>query len=259
MKKEKLYIKRGVGCILVITGILFGLPEKSTAQTINLKDSLALYLPFSFNANDESGRNIPTSPKGPLLTYDQYGNPEMAAEFDGVNDYISINNNEPLITAKQFSICMWAKIDGRSHAAGGSSNSLFEQGNQEGSTPVYIHFDAEQNGETRLVVRSSIATGSLHIKCAYPGDNLWHHYAGVLDEEKTLSIYIDGKRQLSGTFPNDGDFVSGVTTVKIGSYNPGYQNQGSFHGDLDDVFIYNRGLNPCEIETLYSGQLLEER
>ncbi len=259
MKTVKLNIRKGVLPLLIITGILFGLPKEGRTQTINLKDSLALYLPFNSNINDESGRNIPTLTKGTLFTYDRHGNPELAAEFDGVNDSIQINNNAPLITARQFTICMWAMIDGRSHAPAGMSNSLFEQGDQESSTPVYIHFDAELNGETRLEVRSSITTGSLVIKCAYPGYNLWHHYVGVLDEEKTLSIFIDGKRQLSGTFPNDGDFITGISTVKIGSYNPGNQNKGSFYGDLDEVYIFNRALVPCEIEALYSGQLLKER
>jgi hypothetical protein len=28
---------------------------------------------------------------------------------------------------------------------------------------------------------------------------------------------------------------------------------------MDEVFIYNRALNLCEIETLYTGDLLDER
>jgi len=237
--------------ILLLTPGLF-------SQEIKLEEGLLLYLPFNGNATDESGNNILTDPNDPKLTPDRHGNPDQAFLFDGFDDYISLNNNQALITTKQFTICMWARIDGRSNAEYSPSNTLFEQRDQDNGDPNSIHFNGELNGICYIGITSStFQTGRVSV--TYPGDHQWNHFLCMLDENDILSIYFNGKLQGSTEFQNDGDFVTGVTTVKIGSHNPDHKNYGAFYGAIDEVYIYKRALKPCEIEALYAGQLLKER
>ncbi len=99
------------------------------AQEIDLENDLILYLPLKGNALDESGNKVPTMLDRPFLTKDRYGNPDQAYYFDGINDQIILNQNQALITSNQFTICMWAKINGRSKAEPTYNNPLFEQRN----------------------------------------------------------------------------------------------------------------------------------
>jgi hypothetical protein len=42
--------------------------------------------------------------------------------------------------------------------------------------------------------------------------------------------------------------------------NPFYNDLNyNFHGKIDDLFIYNRAINECEIEALYRGSFPPER
>jgi len=74
-----------------------------------------------------------------------------------------------------------------------------------------------------------------------------------------MRIYVDGQLYCWGTFPSDGDFVTDIDHVNLGSHHYQGWQMGAFNGVMDEVYIYNRALNLCEIEALYSGQLLDER
>ncbi len=109
------------------------------------------------NADDESRMNTPTRIEGPKLTYDRFGNPDQAYLFDGIDDYIMLNNNEALITEKQFTICMWARIIGRSKAEPKYNNSLFEQRNDDPTEGLFESLLGElmksmgENGPARSI------------------------------------------------------------------------------------------------------------
>lgn len=56
-------------------------------------NGLILHLPFDGNANDMSGRGNHGTVNGASLTTDRKGNSRSAYSFDGVNDFIRINNS----------------------------------------------------------------------------------------------------------------------------------------------------------------------
>lgn len=248
--------------ILVLRiSILFLAILPLSGQEIDLEDRLVLLLHFDGSAVDESGENVAVQVNGPVLVTDRFGNPASAYMFDGIDDCIGINHQLPLITSESFSISLWARINGRSFSPN-QSNSLFEQRDDESSASSArstIHFNAEYEGQITLNLRSSVI-GSIHaIRCDYAYDENWHHYVAILDEAGGMRIYVDGQLYCQGTFPSDGDFVTGIDHVNLGSHHYGRQQMGAFNGVMDEVYIYNRALNLCEIEALYSGQLLEER
>ncbi|MCP4310363.1 MAG: LamG domain-containing protein [Bacteroidetes bacterium] len=232
--------------------------QEIQAQEIDLEDQLILYLPMDGTAEDKSGMNVPTMVEGPVPTEDQVDNSSQAFLFDGIDDNIILNDNQALITEKQFTICMWARIDGQSQALL-HSNTLFEQRDHFAVAPVVIHFTAEENGKTRLVLRSSAENALYQVEADSLGDGSWHFYTALIDADRIMQIYIDGQWKASATLMNDGNFNTGINRVNIGAHHPGSIITGAFNGAIDEVYIYNRALKLCEIETLYTRELLNER
>jgi hypothetical protein len=82
--------------------ILFNL----SAQ-VNLNNGLVAYYPFNGNANDASGNNNTASLiNGTTFGTDRNGTPNTAAAFDGIDDYISVQDNG-VFSTQIFSIVLW--------------------------------------------------------------------------------------------------------------------------------------------------------
>lgn len=231
------------------------------AQPYDFQDRLLLRLPIDGNAIDQSGNNILTEVNGPTLTEDRFGNPNSAYKFDGKDDYINLNNDAPVITALDFTIAMWVKVDGPSQT---TSNSLFQQRHKE-ADPAFaksvIHFSAEVAGEAYLAVRTSEHSNqpSAKLACNYLEYNKWHHYVALKEGFETR-IYIDGQPCSSVYSDEPGDLTTNIDFVDLGLHK--YYNgeiKGALNGCIDDVHIFNRALNECEILYLYAGSLPDER
>jgi len=74
------------------------------------------------------------------------------------------------------------------------------------------------------------------------------------------SIYLDGSLESS----TDVDFrrtdLNSSVPLTIGMYNMGDNGDHRyFKGYLDEVIIYRRPLNDCEIEVLYTGYMMDDR
>lgn len=254
--KSKIYPKLPV--VILAMAMFMTLVPILRAQEINLEDQLILYLPMTGNAQDASGQDVPTQLRGATLTNDRYGNPDQAYLFDGTNDYIELNNNQALITSMAYTICMWARMDGPSSALSGS-NSLFEQRDAREGAPVVIHFNADQGGISRQVVRTSAENKLYYTDTDFPGYGEWHHFVAMIDPDRLMYIFIDGELRTTTLLANNGNFYYNVQYVSIGAHHPESLTTGIFNGAIDEVYIYNRALKLCEIEALYSGQLQEER
>src|SRR5450432_4011795 len=64
---------------------------------VHLNNGLIAYYPFNGNANDATGNGNNGIPmNGVQLTTDRFGNPNSAYLFDGIDDYILINDNGKL-------------------------------------------------------------------------------------------------------------------------------------------------------------------
>ena len=79
----------------------FTTTEESALPT----DGLIAYYPFNGNANDESGNSNNGTVNGATLTSDRNGNANSAYSFDGINDYIEINN--PFYNNDEITFTAW--------------------------------------------------------------------------------------------------------------------------------------------------------
>ena len=75
--------------------------------TAAIQDNLVAYYPFNGNANDESGNNNHGTVYGATLTEDRFGQQNRAYFFDGINDYIDIDNPAAFDNMDSFTITGW--------------------------------------------------------------------------------------------------------------------------------------------------------
>jgi hypothetical protein len=77
----------------------------------------------------------------------------------------------------------------------------------------------------------------------------WEHYVGVYTGSNGLmKFYKNGVFQSSATYT-----YTSATASSIPLYIGKGISSGNFHGDIDDIGIWNRALTQCEITDLYAG------
>lgn len=205
-------------------------------------DTIVAYYPFSGSAVDSSGFGNDGEVFGAMLTTDRFGNPNSAYEFDGFNDYIRVSDADQLTPSNfRLSISVWFKTKfpgdrfilykgssttNREYASGVRSDSL-------GS------FQINENGSATN--RDGVVTENLI------EENVWQHLVGVWDSS-TVKIYLNNELEMiDSTNLNVSNFGSDLF---IGTYG-GSINQYAFNGKIDDLKIFNVGLDSLFVSRLF--------
>jgi hypothetical protein len=196
-------------------------------------NGLVGWWPFNGNANDESGNGNNGTVNGATLTTDRNGVANKAYSFDGVDDYIAVTRNYQ----SAFSLSIW-----------------FNPTTSTGYNPLVDAFDA--NWEVQLkntypdyVSFLTSASYQEFISSQTTTNNSWN-YLVCTYSSNTVTFYINGIQTDQYTvnpLPNN-----------YGSYNFGASLTGIdqfYNGIIDDIGIWNRALNDCEIQDLYNSQL----
>ena len=247
-------------CFIVIGMLL--VPLSVMAQVKHDEKELELYYDFEELAKDQSGNDHEGRIHGNIdLKPGIFGN---AGVFDGSETGIELgeqvnpsNTYMHSATPSQSFECLFLAN------AVDDKRVLFNEGGSINGFTLRI-----EDGMLRLsvmVTNFSIAEGE------FTDTTDWHHIVGVFDEG-TVLIYLDGKEfaesdanfdilaahgnngGLGGTF-DDNSFPDPPA-------NPGEDNVGqpvgqNFDGLIDEVYIYNRALEPDEIAQ-YAGALAVE-
>jgi len=213
---------------------------------------------FNGNAQDGSGNGNHGTVNGPTLTTDRFGNQDGAYSFDGIDDWVQVNDDSSLRPGL-LTLSAWV------YTTQNSANPIITKmriGNPFGPDggEQYCLFHSQYNTQN--------AAGSFQIKregaCVNGGvgwqrimqNNLnfglgnWHHLAGTYDGT-IMKLYING--QLSGSFnPPSGP----IDDCANGSFNigRGWVNFDFFSGIIDDIGIWDRALTQQEITNLYNSQ-----
>jgi hypothetical protein len=205
-------------------------------------NGLVGWWPFNGNANDESGNGNNGTVNGATLTTDRFGIANKAYSFDGVDDFIQTTANFTLgASAKSFSV--WFKSTqfkyGWVISGGGEINNqsfgLFYELNQ--TTQIY-HDLTFQDNNTNHNYGNVTNTGQWNnMIITYDGNNL----KGFLN-----GIQIGSSNRTLNT-------VTG--NIKFGERQSLNLFNSRFNGVIDDISIYNRALNECEIHDLYNSQI----
>jgi hypothetical protein len=210
--------------------------EKSFRMTVQPNGLAALYpldetsLPpiydNSVNAVNGTAVNSPTSTAGKLGT---------ALTFNGTSQYVQIGSTASL-QGTAYTLEAWIKTSSASSTmAVITKASNFWLGLDFGKAAIYDW----TGGATCTAASPSIADGT------------WHHIAATLVNGTTNGsiIYVDGVQQKTCTWApvaQTGDV--GLGASKAASW------QQYFNGQIDNVKVFSRAMNPDEVNADYIGQ-----
>jgi hypothetical protein len=186
------------------------------------------------NANDEGGvyNATPTN-----VTYGT-GVFGQSSAFNGSSSYISLpsilNIDSQRVT---FSVSLWLKINTpkisgifNDYSGTGGYNMILE-GQANGTVRIFNNFGASVSMDTPNL-----------------NDSSWHNVIVMNDATNNIQyLYVDGYFHNSQVL-NTGTKVNS-TDVFIGKYN--ISGNYFFDGSLDQIRIFNRVLDPLEVQSLY--------
>jgi len=217
---------------------LFLLSLTTMAQISN--HNLIGYYPFNGNANDSTANAFHGTVYGAQLTTDRFGNPNSAYLFDGVSNYIQLSSDFDVLPR---SVSFWFNT----FTIGSTLGFVYCSDN-----PALV------NGLTNFGVQyynfedSWWSTVSIVNRFGSISPNSWHHGVIVVDSNFT-NKYIDGNLIYSDSLTSFYSSAAGTNEAIIGANR--YTTGEFFNGMIDDVRIYNRVLEPCEITALYNENI----
>jgi len=232
----------------VLSLILLSLSIHSFSQNTNTSPTsqcvVAGYT-FSGNAKDTTSNSFDGKVVGASLSSDCSGTPNSAYSFDGVDDYIELNSNSPIITSSEFTVHVKAKILGN---GGGEKGTLALFAQRDDRTipgeSIISFFARNRFGDIALTVRgSSNATGD---KLYYPTptDGNWHCYTATYGSDDTIRLYLDGVEVAKTKSTQSGDFKTSIDWVEIGRHSYKGGVKGLFNGIIDEVIVYDCAIIP---------------
>lgn len=192
---------------------------------------------FSGNALDSSGMGNHGQVNGAVLTEDRFSAADKAYYFDGIDDMIRVNNHPTLNFQDQITVVLWMRVD----AFFDREAYPISHGNWENRWKISITDEG-----IRWTVKTTDGIKDLDSNKKLTL-NRYTHVACVYDGSR-YEIYLDGTLDNSSTF--SGKILKTSLDLTIGQVLPNNSNY-NFQGVLDDIMIFNRGLEAGEIEELY--------
>lgn len=218
-------------------------------RTLNAEEVLALYNyappavgQWKFDEGtgtsvaDSSGNNLAaTLMGGGSWTTGKYTN---AISFNGSNSYVTIPDNS-ILEPNRVTITAWFKT---SNATAGylitkRDDNYYVQIGSGGKVMVWMTPPCAAWLATNKVVN----------------DNNWHFMATTYDGVNK-DIYIDGVLDTTAACTG-ANLGSGTNNVDIGRRYDGASGVGYFNGQIDDVRIYNYGMNATQVTRAYNNEL----
>lgn len=218
------------------------------ACSINLTQGLIGKYDFNGNANDLSGNANHGVVNGVSLTSDRFGNVNKAFDFDGINNNIFVQNLNQSNFSNDYTISAWVYFRNYNNSypqiAWGTNNYL----SFSGCGPVYAPNYREKVGFYTTSSTSTQQPFGNFISQDTVKTNQWHHI--VVSKQGTLiNMYLDNILTISSNSYQNLPLMNG-NGLYFGNYPT--QPSSGLDGKIDDIVIYNRGINLCEIDSLFN-------
>lgn len=214
------------------------------AQRTDLLMNRIAHYPMDNGALDISGYENHGQVNGAILTIDRSGIASQAYSLDGENDYINCGAGIEGISS-QVTVSCWIRT---SETTG--SGHILSKYDFESDAGFILGF---QDGKAMWAGRNGSDQYIRLTSGAGIGDGQWHQLIGII-EGNSWSIFVDGILENQIELSNRRTSLGNSQALIIGMH---YQNNNTdrqhYKGDIDEVIIYNRALNACEIEMLYTG------
>jgi hypothetical protein len=250
--------------LLFTAAVAFGCTTGLFAQVPNYVPSNGLdaYYTFQSNAIDVSGNNHDGVTNGASLVPDKNGISNSAYSFNGISDYIQLNN--PFLggqTVNAFSFYTRFKINNVNRYGIWGKTLDWGEVNllvlQDGS----LNFSWYNNNNLNTCSDARTNTGVIE-------QGMWYDVV-ICFENSIAVIYINGIptttnltysenciNLISNSFLNsECRFNQDVNSSKFGLETVGGIPTYFFNGIIDEFGVWNRVLNQCEILDLYNNQI----
>lgn len=202
------------------------------------------YYPFNGDANDKSGNvlngTLTSAGSGfPTLTTDRFGKANSAYSFASANSqYIDFGNPSlyQFGNGTSFTLSAWYN----------SSKTNTQVIMSHGANSYAIYFQPVTNDYFKF-------SKDLIAHTNYGGNNpikpsgTWYHVAAVCNVGTGVKLYLNGEL-VNSTATVFGYTFSYTNNLMVGRASNGMY----FDGKIDDIRLYNRGLSPTEINSLYT-------
>ena len=182
------------------------------------------YYPFNGNANDESGNGNHGTVHGATLTTDRFGTPNSAYKFDGIDDYIEINDNEDF-NLTNWTITGWIRLLNTPDIQSGII-AKDENGNEKYNFSVLC--------DSNYLLRTQYETCNNEYDHPLYSDTIclsdWIFFCSSRNQyDGSFRLYINGIL-VDSIYTNDSACASYQEAVKIGTlYNPYIIHHGDTH------------------------------
>ena len=155
-------------------------------------------------------------------------------DFDGSNDYVSIQNDDSLNPPNAITITAWIKV------ADPNQDRFMRIISKKSAWDSNNGYEFEYNPYNNYL--TVLGSGSNYGRAANIDlDTDWHHVAAVIDGT-IARVYVDGVDRT--TDPSVSGLASGTEDLHIGKLSGGTYY---FNGIIDEVKIWNRALTEDEI------------
>lgn len=215
-------------------------------------NGLVGWWPFTGNANDESGNGNDGTVSGAMLTMDRFGSVNSAFDFSATGSLIQtlISNNQSPSSSKDYTMSFWFSMD---NPLVSDALLVTYKNGQTINGPNTSNYDIVHSHSAcftsdNIAVQNypfSNPAGCSPTSISY---NQWYylivHYK---TSQLSFDVLINGAMWFSGNL--------GTTIPSAGILTFGNNDVGNFpsQGKLDDIGIWNRALDPCEIQALYNS------
>jgi len=241
---------------LFLLAVLFLASKATLAQVPSYVPSNGLvgWWPFNGNANDKSGNGNHGVVTGATLTSDRSWNANSAYSFNGISNHIEI----PSLSNFQYkpvTYSVWINptvLNTISFALGGGLVLMGREkatyGN-EGALMIFDYPAAGINNDLGYYIGASSSQFSV-----IPNINQWNLVTMTLDLNDSIACYYNGNLVSKKYYPTS----SGANIpFKFGAGTDvnGVNDRFNFNGSLDDIGIWNRALDSCEVKDLYYASL----
>lgn len=220
---------------------------------ISLRNDLLLYLPFTGNSQDASGKNNHGTIEGAILTSDRLGNASAAYQF-GANKTIRIlTPAEELNLTGSFSISSWFKAETLPASANASMLLSKHTGDSGNDGWSYGIWNPNNNVNTQIInfqANDQFNTNTYPPAAGIIQAGVWYHFVVTYNKSTNeLKYYLNKNNVFTKT-------LEFKTLANAKAVTLGYQASTSgayvsyFNGTIDEVRVYNRVLSNEEVAYL---------
>ncbi|MFZ1693426.1 MAG: LamG-like jellyroll fold domain-containing protein [Flavobacteriales bacterium] len=212
-------------------------------------NELVAWYPFSGNAIDESGNGHDLVVNGATLSADRHGLAASAYTFNGSSNHMNGGSSPAFEILGDRTLSVWIRPGVNLPDDQGIVGYIGSSGPLAGHAGYYLKRRLPGNGILAAYEDSALwgsgQYGAAWSDAAY-GPGQWHHLVHWRSGGTTY-LYVDGVLQsssytLTPYFLNS-EFLVGWSG-SAGQY---------FHGEIDDIGLWDRALTPGEIQQVYQG------